>query len=123
MKKIAILTCLRKTKTCAGCACLDALYERCGTFSVYESDLRLVAFFHCSCCVQDGETPEQDAGFQKKVNRLIKDGVEAVHIGMCSKTSEGTECPGMTAQAHELENRGVAVIWGTHPPGYNKMSL
>lgn len=113
MKKIAILACEKSNRVCAGCACLNAFYDRRKSFERYVGeDLRLVAFMRCSHCVEEID-PMEDPGFLEKLERLIQEGAECVHIGICAKKN-GEICPGMARMAHAFEERGIEVVWGTH---------
>lgn len=114
MKRIAILACQRANDVCAGCACLNAFYDRRASFAQYaREELRLTAFMRCSHCISE-RSPLTDPGFLEKLDRLIDEGVECVHIGICAKQSDGGVCPGMKAMADCFEERGVHVVWGTH---------
>ena len=114
MKRIAILACLRANDVCAGCGCLNALYDRKAHFDRYaEEEVRLVAFMRCSHCVQEGD-PMEDPGFVEKLDRLVREGAEAVHIGVCAGRDDDTACPGMRKMSRAFSERGVEVVWGTH---------
>ena len=83
MKRIAIVACENSNTVCAGCACLNAFYDRRKSFERYAGEeLRLMAFMRCSHCVKDGD-PMQDAGFVEKLERFVSESVEIVHIGLC----------------------------------------
>ena len=114
MKRIAILTCLKANDVCAGCSCLSALYERRGAFARYAGEeVRLTAFMRCSACRRDGGEP--DAGEIEKLDRLAKEGTEAVHVGVCAlDRASGEMCPGMRRLAEECRARGVEVVLRTH---------
>lgn len=114
MKRIAILACLQANDVCAGCACLNALYDRQRHFERYAGEeVRLTAFMRCSRCVREGD-PMADAGFVEKLDRLVREGTEAVHIGVCAGKDAQSACPGMAKMARAFEQRGVKVVWGTH---------
>lgn len=113
MKKIAILACRNSNQVCAGCACLNAFYDRKKTFERYaEEELRLTAFMRCSKCHTE-IPPLEEPGFQEKLERLIREGTECIHIGICAKQN-GEICPGMAQMAKAFEDRGMEIIWGTH---------
>lgn len=113
MKKIAILACKNSNQVCAGCACLNAFYDRKKTFERYAGEeLRLTAFMRCSKCHTE-IPPLEEAGFQEKLERLIHEGTECIHIGICAKKN-GEICPGMAQMAKAFEERGVEIVWGTH---------
>lgn len=111
MKKIAIMNCLKANQVCAGAACLKAFYNRKAGFARYEdTELQLTAFLRCSNC---GKTPEEDEGMLEKLNRLLEEGTETVHIGVCA-AMRGERCATMQSYADWLEERQVEVIWQTH---------
>ena len=111
MTNLAILCCLDANDVCTGAGCLRALRERRGGFACYEGqETELLAFLRCSHC----STPlEEDAGMQKKLERLVSIGTQAVHIGVCARP-KGEKCPYMAANAKWLEDHGIQVIWKTH---------
>lgn len=112
MKKIAILACLQANDICAGCSCLWALNGRRAYFARYaDEEVELCAFMRCSRC---GADPEEDAGMLEKLERLGKEGVETVHIGVCAKKRDGSICPHMQKTADWLAAHGFEVVWGTH---------
>ena len=112
MKKIAMLNCLKANEVCTGAACLKAFHERTRSFAAYEGeDVELMAFMRCNGCDADVDT---NKGLREKLDRLESIGVEIVHIGVCTKRRDGTECPTITALIAELEKRHIAVVRGTH---------
>ncbi len=112
MKKIAILTCLQANDVCAGCSCLRAMNERIGHFALYRGEeLELAAFMRCSQC---GIDPREHKGMMEKMERLVKEGVQTVHIGICTQRRDGTTCPWMQQCATWLEAQGLEIVWGTH---------
>ena len=114
MKRIAIFACLKSNRICAGCACLNAFYDRTGAFARYGAEeLRLTAFLRCSHCLKI--SPETDADFLEKADRLASEGTEVVHMGVCTMTSSGSPCPNAQRMASLLEARGMSVVCGTHP--------
>ena len=97
MTNLAILCCLDANDVCTGAGCLRALRERRGGFACYEGqETELLAF-----------------GMQKKLERLVSIGTQAVHIGVCAQP-KGEKCPYMAANAKWLEDHGIQVIWKTH---------
>ena len=115
MKKIAILACLRANDVCAGCGCLNAFQDRRKHFERYAGeDVRLTAFMRCSHCLWEDGEPMEDAGFVEKLERLVSEGTEVVHVGVCAGRDADTACPGMAKMVREFEARGVEVVWGTH---------
>lgn len=114
MRKIAIVCCLGANDVCAGCACLNAFYDRRRSFERYAGEeLRLTAFMRCSHCVKDGD-PLSDPGFVEKLERLVSEGTQTVHIGICAGREEETACPGMKKAAAAFREKGLEVVWGTH---------
>ena len=114
MKKIAILSCLKSNDVCAGCACLSAFNKRIRSFAPYEGEeLELTAFMRCSNCVKDGD-PMEDKGFVEKLERLVQEGTEILHIGICAGMTEAEGCPGMLKMVQAFRDKGVQVVWGTH---------
>lgn len=112
MKRIAILTCLQANDVCAGCGCLRAMNERRAHFARYQGEeIQLTAFLRCSQC---GVPPLEDKGMREKLERLIKEGVQTVHIGICTQRRDGTTCPQMQQCASWLEAQGLEIVWGTH---------
>ena len=110
--KLAMLNCLRANEVCAGCACLTAFYQRRAAFARYAgTEAELAAFLRCNGC---GRPPETDAGMLEKLDRRKAEGVETVHLGVCTREAGGGECPTVTALAGLLEARGIAVLRGTH---------
>lgn len=107
------MACLKANDVCAGASCLDALYERKSTFSIYEGEeIRLTAFLRCSQCQV---FPEDDPGMTEKLNRIVSSGTETVHIGICSVNGEtGELCPYMECAARWLREQGMKIVWGTH---------
>ena len=104
MRRIAILACRNAEEVCAGVSCLQAFFRRDGSFASYGDDaLELTAVLHCNGCrgVEDqgpfdqGEFRplSQDVGMQKKLERLEREGVDTVHLGICCWNREGEICP------------------------------
>ena len=115
MKRIAILACLRANDVCAGCGCLSALQDRMRHFARYAGhEVRLTAFMRCSRCVREDGEPMEDEGFVEKLDRLVSEGTEVVHIGVCAGRDADTACPGMAKMVRAFEARGVEIVWGTH---------
>ena len=114
MKRIAIAACLNANRVCAGCACLNAFYDRRKSFERYgDEPLRLMAFMRCSNCVREGD-PMADAGFVEKLERMVSEGTEVVHIGLCAGKTPEDACPGMLQMSKAFEDKGMTVVWGTH---------
>ncbi len=113
MKKIAILCCLGANDVCAGVGCLKAFHQRKSTFAVYENqNVQVYAFLRCSRC---GVSCKEDAGMTEKLERLVSEGIETVHIGVCAvKGPEKEVCPFMQEHAAWLTDHAIQVVWGTH---------
>ncbi|MGI6544976.1 MAG: CGGC domain-containing protein [Fastidiosipilaceae bacterium] len=113
MKKIAMLNCDKANAVCTGASCMAAFLERKASFSVYKNQqAQLVAFMRCNGC--DSE-PTTDAGIVEKVERLKAIGTQIVHIGVCTvRPDTGRECPTISKIAEMIEERGIAVVRGTH---------
>lgn len=112
MKKIAIINCLKANEVCTGASCLKALEEKRRNFSVYTDEkIVLTAFARCNGC---GNTPENHSGLMEKLERLVQEGTEIVHLGICTKNREGQECPTITQIADWLTEHHIQVVRGTH---------
>lgn len=108
--KIAILNCLQANDVCAGAACLKAFRERSRHFAAYGPDTELAAFGRCNGCGAG-----LDAGFREKLDRMVSEGAQVCHVGVCTvKRDTMAECPTISEAAAYLEARGVRVIRGTH---------
>ena len=94
MKHIAMLTCLNANAVCTGASCLKAFYDRTGSFAIYQTEaLYLDAFMKCNGC---GNPPNTDHGMLEKIERLKQLGTQIVHVGICARKKDGTECPTIT---------------------------
>ena len=91
MKKIVMLNCLRANSVCTGAACLQAFNAKTKTFARYgDEPLELVAFFRCNGC----DVPQDDAGMEEKIERLLQLRPDAAHMGVCTRRkADGTRCP------------------------------
>ena len=109
--KIAILNCLKANEVCTGAGCLKAFNAGSRHFKIYEgAPLTLVAMARCNGC-----DAGIDKGFQEKLERIVSEGAEACHVGVCTvKSDTKEECPISTRAAAYLEERGVKVVRGTH---------
>ena len=109
--KIAILNCLKANDVCAGAACLKAFNAKTRHFEAYgDTPLELVAFARCSGCEAG-----IDDGFREKLDRIVSEGAEVCHLGVCTKSFETKEeCPVITEAAAFLERSGVRIVRGTH---------
>ena len=112
--KIAMLNCLKANDVCAGASCLRAFNTRSRHFKPYgETPLELTAFARCSGCEAG-----IDEGFKEKLERIVSEGTEVCHLGVCtqlrSENGESRECQTITKAAEYLEERGVRIVRGTH---------
>lgn len=109
--KIAILNCLKANEVCAGAACLKAYNSKTRHFEQYrEEPLELVAMARCNGCEAG-----IDKGFQEKLDRMVSEGAQAVHLGVCTIQHETkAECPTITQAAAYLESKGIRIVRGTH---------
>ena len=115
MKKIATLTCLHSNKVCARVSCLSAFQNRTAFFKDYPEDTVLAAMMTCNGCRSITETePQDDKGIQEKIDRLVHEGIQTVHVGACRLNKSGNECPLIKAICQMLEAREIEVIRGTH---------
>lgn len=117
MKKIAILRCLKTSAACAGTGCLRAFNERSEGFKNYAGEeVELAAMWTCNGC--GNSMLEDQEGIEKKIARMTKNGIEAVHLSHCTSKKNGEEvpvlCPTIKGIAKRLEAAGVAVYNGTH---------
>ena len=107
--KIGVLNCLKANECCTGAACLNALNSRKRSFERYSGkEISLVAFARCNGCGKG-----IDAGFTEKLDRIVSEGTEVVHLGICTNI-DGRECPTMTKVADYLQSHGIEIIRGTH---------
>lgn len=117
MRKIGILTCARSNDVCTRAGCLNAFNERRDFFGDYEQEVRLGALMTCNGCRNDTpESPSEDEKMKEKVERLCKEGIDTVHVGVC-RMHGGKECPRITEICGMIEDKGIAVIRGTHREG------
>ena len=111
MKRIAVLTCLERSKMCIGGGCFEAINRRKGTFETYVYDtVEIVSFFHCNGCACD---TEHDAAYKEKIKRVITLKPDAIHVGVCT-IKQLKECPTITEMVSLFEAEGIKVIRGTH---------
>lgn len=116
MKKIGILHCRNASDVCAGVGCLKSFINKKDFFKKYENEhIELGAFFTCNGCKEHKEVePQDDEGIIEKLDRLVAENISIVHVGVCRKLKNGSECPRITAMTLMLEERGIEVIRGTH---------
>lgn len=109
--KIAILNCLMANDVCAGEACLKSFNTKSRHFAEYgDTPLELVAMARCNGCGKG-----IDEGFREKLERIVSEGAEVCHLGVCTRHGEEKkECRTITEAAAWLEERGVRIVRGTH---------
>lgn len=113
--KIAILTCLHSNDVCARVGCLNAFNRRSDFFRDYGPEVELGALMTCNGCKgHRPQEPAEDPGILEKADRLISEGIQTVHVGVCRLLSNGQECPRMTAVCRVLEEKGIKIVRGTH---------
>ena len=111
MKKIAILNCLKANDVCTAAACIKAFNLRKAHFEEYDGmDAELVAVARCNGC-----DAGIDNGFREKLERIVSEGANVCHFGVCTvKKETGEECPVITEAGKYLEEHGVRLVRGTH---------
>lgn len=108
MRKIAILHCRKASDVCTGASCFKAYNLGLKAFARYgEEKPELAAFFDCGGC---GIDRESDAGMTEKMQRLMAEGVERVHVGVCI----GGRCPYRDEIFAMLRRYGLELVEGTH---------
>lgn len=109
--KIAILNCLKANEVCAGAACLKAFNSKTRHFEQYgDAPLELVAMARCNGC-----SAGIDKGFREKLDRIVSEGADTVHLGVCTVHHDTKqECPTITQAAEYLESKGLRIVRGTH---------
>ena len=109
--KIAILNCLKANEVCTGAGCLRAFNSGTRHFEQYGGEpLTLVAMGRCNGC-----DAGIDKGFREKLDRIVSEGAEACHLGVCTIRSDTKEeCPTITEAADYLQAKGVRIVRGTH---------
>lgn len=115
MEKIGILTCLHSNDVCARVWCLSSFWQRKDFFAKYAEDTILAAMLTCNGCKGDNPSePEEDKGILEKLDRLVSEDIEIVHVGVCRLMDDKKECPRMTKICEMIDSRGIQVIRGTH---------
>lgn len=115
MTKIGILTCLHSNDVCARVGCLKAFMNRDPFFKDYSKDTALAAMMTCNGCKSMNPTePDEDKGILEKMDRLVSENIDIMHVGVCRLTDEKKECPRMTKICKMIEDRGIQVVRGTH---------
>ncbi len=115
MKKIGILTCLHSNDVCARVGCLAAFYNKSDFFKAYSQDTYLAAMMTCNGCKGENPAdPEEDKGILEKIDRLVSEEIETVHVGVCRLVNGKKECPRIARICELIEARGIKVVRGTH---------
>ena len=112
MTKLAMLCCLKSNRRCTGAACLSTLNDRTRSFAPYEGqEVTLTAFARCNGCEAG-----IDEGFQEKLDRLVEEGTQVVHLGKCTDRKDTGPCPVIAQAADYLAAKGIRIVHGTHRP-------
>ena len=80
-------------------------------FYIIREEKQNDAFMKCNGC---GNPPNTDHGMLDKIERLKQLGTQIVHVGICARKKDGTECPSMTEIIRMLEQNGMKIVKGTH---------
>ena len=109
--KIAMINCLKANEVCTGAGCLNAFNRKSRHFSRYGAEpLELVALARCNGCEAG-----IDSGFREKLDRIISEGAQVCHLGVCTVDRRtGQECPVICQAADYLAAKGIAIVRGTH---------
>lgn len=113
MKKIALLTCLKSNDNCTRASCLKAFFDKSGYFSEYKKEkIELTALWTCQGCLEN----RLNDYFEEKLKRILVEGTEIVHIGICCQTRNNKEekCHEIIKIEDILHKHGIKTIWGTH---------
>ena len=117
-KKVGILHCRKVTDICAGAKCMNAFSDKTDFFARYaDEEIVLGAYFSCNGCKTDNPLePDKDDGMLEKLERLVKEEIKTVHVGICRNSGEikGKECYRITCIIDSIEQKGIEVIRGTH---------
>lgn len=115
MDKIGILTCLHSNDVCARVGCLSAFHRKSDFFQDYPEDTYLAAMMSCNGCKSmNAAEPGEDRGILEKIDRLVKEEISTVHVGVCRLVDGKKECPRMTQICQMIEECGIKVVRGTH---------
>ena len=115
MKRIAILTCLRANDVCTGAGCLEAFFNKKGSFNIYKQEnIKLVAFWTCNGC-KDCLFDNQDGLFEK-IDKIKKLKVDILHLGICVLLDKKSKkfCPKIQNIIEELKKYNIKIVIGTH---------
>ena len=79
-------------------------------FCPYEGqEVPLTAFARCNGCEAG-----IDEGFQEKLDRLVEEGTQVVHLGKCTDRKDTGPCPVIAQAADYLAAKGIRIVHGTH---------
>lgn len=78
VKKIAVLVCKDVADKCSAGGCFRAFNRREDAFEAYDSAVEITGFTHCSGCDDEAE-----ALLDHKLNKLVKLGVDTLHLSTC----------------------------------------
>jgi predicted metal-binding protein len=112
MLKIAMLNCDKANEVCTGASCMTAFNKKSASFARYDGQqISLEAFLRCNGCAAGWK---EDKGMREKLERLTQIGIDAVHLGVCTKDHAGVECQNISEIASFLESQGISIVRGTH---------
>lgn len=115
MEKIGILTCIHANTVCTGAGCLKAFNERTDFFQTYSNDTKLSVFMTCNGCKEEQILePEEDSGMLEKIDRLLQEQINKIHVGICRIQENQQECDRIKKICNIIEAKGIEVIRGTH---------
>ena len=108
MTKLAMLCCLKSNRRCTGAACLSTLNDRTRSFAPYEGqEVTLTAFARCNGCEAG-----IDEGFQEKLDRLVEEGTQVVHLGEMHRPERHRPLPQIAQAADYLAAKGIRIVHG-----------
>ena len=117
--KLAILHCRKSSRVCTGAACFRAFYDRIRSFAPYHGqEMELSAYFDCGGCEVEDVTA--DPNIREKLERLKKEGVFIIHVGICMCEHTNRKGEVVEACSHYapfrtlMESYGFTVVAGTH---------
>lgn len=115
MVKIGVIKCIHANEVCTGAGCLKAFNHRTDFFKDYDENTELAVFMACNGCEEDhAPKPEEDPGMLEKLERLMQEGIQVMHVGVCRIQPDGKECERMNTILKMMEDRGITVKRGTH---------
>lgn len=115
MVKIGIIKCIHANDVCTGAGCLKAFNQRTDFFKDYDSETELAAFMGCNGCEQERPlSPQKDPGIQEKLERLMEENIQVMHVGVCRIQEDGKECERLNEILNMIEELGIKVKRGTH---------